>query len=180
MAHASPFTLYTRFADCASLARFLFFLEEDSRPAFPDEVTHGESQWVGHFEFLSYPWSVKQLDNVTVVADFGDPHEEQDLSGDITPMMEGATGLGAELVLVFWCYEEECFLERYVKGHREVVWSMDVEADEDKNQELLSRESQEQLRKIYEEAEDAAEVLAQIASELAEKGTEKGDGGIKN
>ncbi len=167
MAHATPFALYARFSNTASLERFLFFLEEDTRPSFPDEVEPNEAPWVEHFEFLAYPWELTRLDNAVLV-EFGDPHEEEDLHDDIAPMMEGAAGLGADQVLVYWSYEGEGVFERWSDGANEILWAMDDdEAEEDGvgRPDLLDEPLREQLRDVLEDAPGKA--LLRLAQALS-------------
>lgn len=167
MAHHRPFVLYTVFNDNKAKDRALFYLQEETRPNFPDEVPESEAELVELFEFLSYPHQV-EAENNSLTLWFGDPYREEDLHEDIGPMMEGLSILGAKQVLVYWEYEDEACYEQYVNGNKELIWSvygLESPEDEARYNKILPPKLKQDLKQLG----DPVASIRRISEFLSEK-----------
>lgn len=121
------------------------YLNEDTRPDFPEDVSKEEAEWVEPFEFLENPDSIKEIDDKTLLVEFYP--EETDFTDEAKKLIKTLLEI-VQVESIIYCElgEDWTMFEYYSKDNRQLLWAVDGLDDpvsEEKYNSFLSKEEKE-------------------------------------
>ncbi len=125
--------------------RLQAYLNEDSRPDFPEDVPPEEVEWVEPFEFLENPDSIKEIDDKTLLVEFYP--EETDFTDEAKELIKTLLEI-VQVESIIYCElgEDWTVFENYTKDNHQLLWAvdgLDDQESEEKYNSFLSKEEKE-------------------------------------
>jgi len=125
--------------------RLQTYLNEDTRPDFPEDAPKEEADWVEPFEFLENPDGVKEIDNKTLLVEFYP--EETDFTDEAKELIKILLEI-VQVESIIYCElgEDWTMFEYYTKDNRQLLWAVDGLDDpesEEKYNSFLSKAEKE-------------------------------------
>ncbi len=125
--------------------RLQIYLDEDTRPDFPEDAPQEEAEWVEPFEFLENPDSIKEIDDKTLLVEFYP--EETDFTDEAKELIKTLLEI-VQVESIIYCElgEDWTIFENYTIDNRQLLWAVDGLDDpesEEKYNSFLSKEEKE-------------------------------------
>lgn len=132
MSELLSFAVLIRYATRAGPKRLAFYLAEETRPSFPDDVPVQEAAWVNAFEFLPTA-ELEQPDDYTLVAHFSN---DSGFGDELDEVLDAVALTGPETIYFHAFLGDNEWYARYRKGRQELVWAVAGLDDPDDDERL--------------------------------------------
>lgn len=151
--------------------RLKIYLNEDTRPDFPEDAPQNEADWVEPFEFLENPDSIKEIDEKTLLVAFYP--EETDFTDDAKELMKTLLEI-VQVESIIYCElgEDWTMFEYLTKDKRKLLWAvdgLDDPEDDDKYNSFLSKEEKETYHTLLYGKDYEKQDVEMIMLELSKK-----------
>lgn len=158
MSELLSLSVLARYAHPEAMERLAFYLREESRPEFPDEVPENEAAWVEAFEFLPAV-ELERMDDRMMVAHF---NSDSGFGDELEDILDAVALTGPEEIYFHAFLGDNEWYGRYRSGHKELIWATTGLDDPDEDQRLNQNLSEEEKERL-ESAGGPAQALAVLA-----------------
>jgi hypothetical protein len=147
MSELLSLSVLARYAHPTGAERLAFYLEEDCRPDFQDEVPEYEASWVDAFEFLPTA-KLERLDDHTLVAHFS---SDSGFGDELEDILNAIALTGPKAIYFYAFLGDNEWYASYHNGHKKLIWAvagLDDPDDEKGLNQRLNKEEQERLKSV--------------------------------
>lgn len=155
--------------------RLQIYLNEDTRPYFPEDVPQEEVEWVAFFEFLDNPHGIKEVDEKTLFVEFYP--DETDFRDEAKELIKTLLEMvGVESIIYCDLGENWTTFEYYTKESRQLLWEVDGYDDEEDDKKCNSFLSKEEKKSYHTllygedyEKQDVEAIMLKLSQKLSIK-----------